>query len=713
MRQIFLFTFMNNRYARPAVMLCGALLCGPSWAPVTWAQPALTGANLADRMGGDLGARLQNATDLLNAGDSSSAGALREVAQSALETLQNTTKADVLSAVPGSLPGDSVTAGLAEQAARAHWLWGIAAQRFARRDEAITAVARARRLVSASAGASDDSLLRRDINIEMGKVLSDGLPLIAPNDVLADIAQLVHGDQWTPRTFAFEENPDQIGDNITQKGAASANYLVTDGQLFPPPPPGVTGDIAPRTPALYNKLDGQQLPDALKLNKMVAGYAREADGANRGQWRQVVRVFYASDRLTENRRADLPRARALAEQFLKVHAYYEDELGLPNLYARGDRDAGVTTLWLLEVSALWPQDDKDPRVLAQLGPLMPSVNTGKTSLNALPETTETMRPWTPIAGNLDSAPGEILFWKAGLERPESEWLRELFHEYGHVALPPVGGFRPPLEPYANGFIGETLGMMWAAQSPAEFALQVEGELVAPRLAPRAIATTGTAAMAATAAPDKTEAAPKIAELRASFAQHLQSHALPARALFVANGPNSPIGEVGDARALLYFSGLTVVMERVYGAPLLGRALRPLAQTASQTAGAAARRGLLRPGNLLSSIETAWSSPWRADKTLPVWLPGAMNVQLDAPTLVNRGAISLAKGTRATTWLWVPPGTAELRIEGKGAGNLSVLGTAFASKGDIARLYFADNGWQKITLVAQNDATISESKFVRK
>ena len=716
---------MNYRPSRSALILVGVLAGNALPGAPVWAQDAPGGAALANRLGGDLDARLQAGADLLNAGDPQSAVELREVAQSALQTLQSSTKIDVLSVKPGGLPDDSITLGLTQQAARAHWLWGVAAGRFARRDEAITALARARRLVGASAGArrlvgasagaSDDSTLLRDINLELGKVLGDGLPLVAPDDVLGDIAQLVHDDAWTPRTFTFDAGDDQIDAPKVQSRADDQQLLVTDGQLFPPPLPNAT-DLAPRTPYLYRKLNDKQLPGSLKLNKMVAGYARQQSGPNKGQWRQVVRVFYASERLTENKRADLPRARALAEQFLKVHSYYQDQLGLPNLYAEGDRDAGVTTLWLLEVSALWPADDKDPRVLAQLGPLMPTVNTGKITVDAVPETTALMRPWTSIAGNDENAPGEILFWKASLVRSEAEWLREIFHEYGHVTIPPFGGFRPPLEPYANGFIGETLGMLWAAQQPEQFALQIDEKPVAPSFVVPVAAPKVAPGVAAATAPPTAATSPgptDVAALRADIAGHLKTHALPARALFVAQGPNAPLAEVGDEQSLLYLSGLTVYLERVYGAPLLGRALAPLSESARQTEGIAARRSLLRPGSLLSSIETTWQQPWRDDKTLPLWLPGALNVQLEAQTLVNRGAITLPKGTRASLWLWVPPGTSELRIEGKGAGNLTVLGTAFAAKGDIARVYYAANGWQKVTLVAQEDATMSEAKFMRK
>ena len=302
---------MKLRYARPALFFVGALSGSALWAPLLSAQDAQTAptaANLASRLGGDLSARLQSATDLLNAGDASSASQLRDLAQSALQTLQNATKTDVLNAAPRSLPGDSITASLAEQAARAHWLWGIAAERFARRDEAVTALARARRLAVAAAGADDSSILLRDINLELGKVLGDGLPLIAPADVLDDIAQLVHGGQWTPRTFGFDADADQIGAAATLSHGDEAQLLVTDGQLFPPPLPGAD-DLAPRTPTLYRSLAPQQLPASLKLNKMVAGYARQNDGPNKGQWRQIVRVFYASDRLTQ-KQTRRPAARA-------------------------------------------------------------------------------------------------------------------------------------------------------------------------------------------------------------------------------------------------------------------------------------------------------------------------------------------------------------------------------------------------------------------
>lgn len=663
---------MNFQHAKVGALLCGALM----WvSPVARAQDAAT----ATRLGQDVAARIDAGRDLLTAGNPDSEKALREAAQSALQLLKSATDNDVLMAPPGTMPGDAVTQGLVVQAARAHYLWGVSSQKFGSRDEAITALARAKRLVENASDAPDGGTLERDINLELGKELTDGLPLIAPDDVLIDIAQLMHGDRWTPREFQFNNASDDAVDAPAQR----ADLLVTDGELFPPPLPN-GGGIAPRTPALYQTLSVDQLPSSLKLNKMVAGYARETGGPNKGQWRLVVRVFYASEFLTEKRRTDLPRARQLAQSFLRVQSLFKNELGLTNIYTNGDRDAGVTTLWLLEVSALWPSDDKDPRVQAQLGPLMPVVNIGPNKGVTEPETTEIMRPWAPIAGNYDGSPGEILFWKAGMERPEAEWTRELFHEYGHVALPPFGGFAPPLEPYANGVIGETLGMVWATRTPQAFA----------------------------ATSDEKSAA-QIVEDRAAYREHVHAYALPARAFFVAQGPNSPFKAASDAQGLRYLSGAASYLERVYGSPMLGRALQPLALRARQTEGVAARRSLLRTTDLFDAVNQNWSAAWKSDNTLPVWLPGALGVDLDVQTLVNRGDVTLRAGTRAPLLLWVPPGTGELRIEGKGAGSISVLGAPFSAKGDVARVFFTGNGWQKCTLVAGANASISAARFIRK
>ena len=310
-----------------------------------------------------------------------------------------------------------------------------------------------------------------------------------------------------------------------------------------------------------------------------------------------------------------------------------------------------------------------------------------------------MRPWTPIAGHTDrTRRARFCFGRLVWSGPKPSGCASCSTNTGTFPFRRWAGFAPPLEPYANGVIGETLGMMWAAGMPASFV-------------PSAVASTGAAAKTVAATGDAaTEAA---LQQRADYREHVRAYALPARALFVAAGPNSPLRTGTDAESLRYLNGATTYLERVYGAPLLGRALQPLALRAQQTE--ASRRAAACCGRAVCSLRLTrpGNAPWNPDKTLPLWLPGALDAELDAATLVNRSAYTLRAGTRAAVWLWVPPGTAELRIEGAGAGALSALGTPFSAKGDVARVFFTGNGWQKFVLVAGKNATIGAARLIRK
>ena len=53
-----------------------------------------------------------------------------------------------------------------------------------------------------------------------------------------------------------------------------------------------------------------------------------------------------------------------------------------------------------------------------------------------------------------------------LETPRSsiEWIREVVHEYSHLALPAVGGYDAP-EYWANGYLGERLLVRWLQRLP--------------------------------------------------------------------------------------------------------------------------------------------------------------------------------------------------------------------------------------------------------
>jgi len=64
---------------------------------------------------------------------------------------------------------------------------------------------------------------------------------------------------------------------------------------------------------------------------------------------------------------------------------------------------------------------------------------------------------------------DIYLYATKTPRAPAEWWRELAHEYGHVALPGIGGFTDTDDPWADGDLGELLFVKWlAAGKPADW-----------------------------------------------------------------------------------------------------------------------------------------------------------------------------------------------------------------------------------------------------
>ena len=57
----------------------------------------------------------------------------------------------------------------------------------------------------------------------------------------------------------------------------------------------------------------------------------------------------------------------------------------------------------------------------------------------------------------------IYFYDLSTQRSSIEWIREIVHEYSHLALPAIGGYTAP-EYWANGYLGERLIVRWMEQS---------------------------------------------------------------------------------------------------------------------------------------------------------------------------------------------------------------------------------------------------------
>lgn len=58
----------------------------------------------------------------------------------------------------------------------------------------------------------------------------------------------------------------------------------------------------------------------------------------------------------------------------------------------------------------------------------------------------------------------LYFYDLDAPRSSIEWIREIVHEYSHLALPAIGGYKDP-EYWANGYLGERLLVRWFQRIP--------------------------------------------------------------------------------------------------------------------------------------------------------------------------------------------------------------------------------------------------------
>jgi hypothetical protein len=716
---------MKFLFAHRALLIAG-VLAGPFASTLVApalvsAQPAQTVAvngskdtpGASSRLLEEVRQQLAKGRAQFDAGQIASVETLRGAAQKSLSALISYIGPQVLASSEGDLPQNGFLAAAIRQAAEAQYWFGRAADQFGQRDEAIVAFARAVRFSDKTRDGND---MARDSLLALGGTLRDGLPEVAPDDALNVIADVAHGRLWTPRRFAvdFSEiswRPLSAGESTLSldPNAGVREFLVTSGRLYPPVPNSAVDVSAAlsRVPPLYRTVSADALPDVLKMDRMAVGYEREVTGESKGLWRQVVRVFYSSTYLTKDRREDRPRAEALCAQFLKVHALMKNALGLQNPWVKD----GVTTLWLSEVSSIWPRDDDDPRVREAVGSQMPKINVptkGQTAPTEI-DTPPTMIAWN-AAGQTDSSPGEIMFFKMTAARDEAEWLRELMHEYGHVSLPPIGGFRPPLEPYGNGLVGETLGMMWVAESPAAWKLPIE--------------ITGK---------------PQDDAMAVALTQHVQRNAFASLRYWRAQGPASAMRRDGAAAGLQYLQGFSTYIERVYGGPVLGHASAPLIAKAVNASDPLARLTTLRTESLMASIPGALRDAFGSSVTgndirvvvgadttsrvLPLWLGGALELpNQSADDLIRRAPVKLKSGERVSGWLYVPAPASTLRLEWQSANRAAdalqlegskATSTAPRQTGATQATLFdikARTGWQRFTFLARADVTILASQF---
>ena len=88
--------------------------------------------------------------------------------------------------------------------------------------------------------------------------------------------------------------------------------------------------------------------------------------------------------------------------------------------------------------------------------------TGREAANG----TEPFDVWLCTGGPTGGEQWRSNLYLYNLETPRSsiEWLREVVHEYSHLALPAIGGYDAP-EYWANGYLGERLLVRWFIREP--------------------------------------------------------------------------------------------------------------------------------------------------------------------------------------------------------------------------------------------------------
>ena len=489
----------------------------------------------------------------------------------------------------------------------------------------------------------------KEIRDALAPLLVEGLPQNASENTLQSLSEIGARGQWTLQksTFSF---PALEVENSKFARNHTFDILQTRGELFVS---GKNADGAPRlwrTPKLYAAYS--PLPATLQMNRAVYGYVKTGE-----KWRQVARVLYA------NVDGENARAQKICDVFLRVWCSFQLKLKRDNLYAN------VTTIWLSRESALWPQSENTPN-------------------------------WNAGA-QLDSAPAEMILFRTGETRSDAEWLREIAHEYSHIALPPFAGYKMPLEPFGNGVLGESLLMLWALNAPPSFFALEQIEAARPQLR-----------------------------------VHVSRHAIPAWKSWLAHDPRAEIGG-GDETARRKLQGLTLWVERVYGAPTLRFALSQLNENPENRRQAALAWAQRRNADgkvnetVLSAedlrrvvgdsisitaqndVSSRLPLVLRLDQT--IWLGGAlrsskpMSPEISPDALANRAPLKLRANERASGWIYIPRGAKSLRVTSSTRFVADGWKTSFANNAVVLKCE-DKTGWQRLAIRATHNFEIGAARF---
>jgi hypothetical protein len=179
--------------------------------------------------------------------------------------------------------------------------------------------------------------------------------------------------------------------------------------------------------------------------------------------------------------------------------------------------------------SIYYQEASDRELASRIGELLGRLHAAAVLLGTPPSTE--VRVWLPRSGQ---AGGEqyrdsIYLFAVQVPRSDSEWVREVSHELGHIVLPSLARFDAP-EPMENGYLGE-------------------------RLLPQGLFELG----------ERSVWGGKV-----SLADYVQTRAVPLRSRFLAAGPDSPLRADRGPAGMDYAIGLVLTLEMQHGPQFLVR-----------------------------------------------------------------------------------------------------------------------------------------------
>ncbi len=199
------------------------------------------------------------------------------------------------------------------------------------------------------------------------------------------------------------------------------------------------------------------------------------------------------------------------------------------------------------------------------------------------------------------------------ERKLIEWVREIAHEYGHLALPGVCGFTEP-EAWANGVLGERLFLKW-----------LDDDLRSAKIKPADIAFGS----------------------RVDVEEYNARQVSPLIGRIARDGLNARLMARRDAAGMDYYTAFVLYLDSVYGSPLLLDAMRATAPRNSFARTSDFVRGAL--SSLADASELRIAAPLPAENGVGggffVYLPQGDYIVSSSRSVRNWRIVSTDRGVR--------------------------------------------------------------------